>query len=331
MIDKLRDKAFRFQIDPEKTVGHAARISSVINVLTNINLSFQNFLEVEFFKNDEFVKAYDQNHKVLDSLKEDLELLIVDLKFSSFEAAAVPNIISLPSLFNDKVNAWKVETYEDYKDNILHGNFDSPHYLRKVSERYNEVERNSIFKPLFSSVSDDKPYKLNLITKSETITFKQPNKSLYGFYISKIEKPISIEPEYKTVQFYAKVKKGEKGFELAKKNIKQVYYFEELEHETYPYKPSTLAFESSIYILNKRLDCHVEFEDDMYVIQNSEFDITVWGETREEAEYSIGFTFHSLYQNFALENDDKLSEEAKLLKNNLLNIVKKVIDESQKS
>ncbi len=141
----------------------------------------------------------------------------------------------------------------------------------------------------------------------------------------------SIEPEYRTVQFYAQVRKGEKGFVLAKKNIKQVYYFEELEHETYPYKPTTIAFETTIYILNKRLDCQVEFEDEMYVIQNSEFDITVWGETREEAEYAVGFTFHSLYQNFALENDEKLSNEAKLLKNNLLNTVKAVIDESQKS
>ncbi len=144
-------------------------------------------------------------------------------------------------------------------------------------------------------------------------------------------KSTSIESEYRTVQFFAQVRKGEQGFVLAKKNIKQVYYFEELEHETYPYKPISIAFENTVYILNKRLDCQVEFEDDMYVIQNSEFDITVWGETREEAEYSVGFTFHSLYQNFALENDDKLSEEAKLLKNNLLKVVKSVINESQKS
>ena len=136
------------------------------------------------------------------------------------------------------------------------------------------------------------------------------------------------EPEYRTVQFYAQIRKGEQGFILAKKNIKQIYYFEELEHETYPYKPNTIAFENTVYILNKRLDCQVEFEDDMYVIQNSEFDITVWGETREEAEYSVGFTFHSLYQNFALENDNKLSEKAKLLKNNLLTTVKKVINEN---
>jgi hypothetical protein len=144
-------------------------------------------------------------------------------------------------------------------------------------------------------------------------------------------KSTSIEPEYRTVQFYAQVRKGKQGFVLANKNIKQVYYLEELEHETYPYKPSTIAFENTVYILNNRLDFQVDFEDDVYVIQNQEFDITGWGETREEAEYSVAFTFHSLYQNFALEKDEKLSKEAILLKNNLLNLVKKVINESQKS
>ena len=33
---------------------------------------------------------------------------------------------------------------------------------------------------------------------------------------------------------------------MTKKNIKQVYYFEELEHETYPYKPISITFENFI-------------------------------------------------------------------------------------
>jgi hypothetical protein len=171
--------AYSFQIDSSKTLGQSARISSVISVLLNVNQTFQSFFEKEHFKNEELARVNEQNNKTLDSLKEDLDLLIV-----------------------------------------------------------------------------------------------------------------------------------------------------ELEHEIYPYKPSNIAFENTVYILNKRLDCQVGFEDEMYVIQNLEFDITAWGDTREEAEYSFGFTFHSLYQNFALEKDEKLSKEAKSLKINLLNIVKKVIHES---
>lgn len=331
MLDELRDIAFRFQIDPDKTVGHAARMSSVISVLSSINQSFQNFLEVEFFKNEEFVKAYEQNEKVLESLKEDLELLLVDLKFSSFEAAAVPNIVSMPSLFNDKVSAWKKDTYFEYKENVLYGDYENPKYLQKVMDRYSENERNQIFKPLFSAVSPERSYKLNLIKAGKKKVLKQPSKNLYEFYVPKLEKKaVTQNTEYKTVQFYAQVRKGEDGYNLVKKNIKQVYFFEELEHETYPFKPSSIVFENTAYDLVKRIDCQVDFEDEMYVIQNQEFDITVWGESREEAEFSFAFTFHSLYQNFALEDDSKLSSNSKILKQKLLKTVKKVIYESQK-
>jgi hypothetical protein len=329
MLDKLRDIAFRFQIDPKKTVGHAARMSSVISVLVNINQSFQNFLEVEFFKNEEFVKAYEQNNKVLESLKEDLELLLVDVKFGSFEAAVVPNLISLPSLFNDNVGIWKKETYEDYKENVLYADYENPDFLRKVMDRYSDNERNQIFKPLFSIVSAERSYKLNLIRLDRKTVFKQPSKELYDFYVPKLEKKVvAPSSEYKTVQFYAQVRKGEDGYNLAKKNIKQVYFFEELEHETYPFKPSSIVFENTAYDLHKRIECQVDFEDDMYVIQNQDFDITVWGQSREDAEFSFAFTFHSLYQKFAIEDDNKLSNDAKKLKQNLLQIVKKVIYES---
>jgi hypothetical protein len=326
MLDELRELAFRFQIDPDNTEGHAASISSVVNVLNNINQSFQNFLEVEFFKNEKFVKAFEQNEKVLGSLKVDLKLLLVDVKFGSFEAAAVPNLVSLPSLFNNEVMDWKKDTYREFKENVLFGDFENPKFLNKVMDKYTESERNKIFKPLFSSVSSD--YKLNLIDKNSKKTFKQPSKGLYDYYVTKVEKKTPPnESEYKTVQLYAQIRKDEDGFNLAKKNIKQVYYLEELEHETYPYKPNSIVFENTAYSLNKKVDCQVDFEDNMYVIQNNEFDITVWGNTREEAEYSFSFTFHSLYQNYAVENDAKLSSDAKKLKENLLKIVKKVINE----
>jgi hypothetical protein len=161
------------------------------------------------------------------------------------------------------------------------------------------------------------------------MVFKQPSKGLYHFYVPKLEKKaVPSSSEYKTVQFYAQVRKGEDGYNLVKKNIKQVYFFEELEHETYPFKPSSIVFENTAYDLHKRIECQVDFEDDMYMIQNQDFDITVWGQSRAEAEFSFAFTFHSLYQNFALEDDNKLSTNAKKLKQKLLEIVKKVIYES---
>ena len=67
------------------------------------------------------------------------------------------------------------------------------------------------------------------------------------------------------------------------------------------------------------------FRSDTYIVENELLNICVWGETREDAEIAFAFNFHSLYLNFALEKDNKLSPDAILLKNKLLKIVKKTM------
>ena len=183
MLDKLRDIAIRFQIDPDTTVGHAAKVITVIRVLTEMNKSFSNFLDVEFLKNDDFKDIYSKNNKVLDTIKDDLELLIVVL-------------------------------------------------------------------------------------------------------------------------------------------------VEELKHDTSPFKPNIVKFDNFIYVLTEKLLCVVEYEDDCYTIKNESLDICVWGDTREEVEIAFAFSFHALYENFALETDDKLSAASKELKNKLLKLVKSVVHEA---
>lgn len=183
MLDKLRDIAIRFQIDPDTTVGHAAKVTTVIKVLTEMNKSFSNLLELKFLKDDDFKDIYSKNNKVLDTIKDDLELLIVVL-------------------------------------------------------------------------------------------------------------------------------------------------IEELKHDTSPFKPNMIKFDTSIYILNEKLLCAVEYEDDCYTIKNASLDICVWGDTREEVEMAFAFSFHALYENFALETDDKLSAASKELKNKLLKLVKSIVHEA---
>ena len=98
-----------------------------------------------------------------------------------------------------------------------------------------------------------------------------------------------------------------------------------LTQDTYPFTPNLLQFDNAVYVLNEKLLCNVDYEDDMYIVENELLNIHVWGETREDAEIAFAFNFHSLYLNFALEKDDKLSPDAILLKNKLLKIVKKTM------
>ena len=102
----------------------------------------------------------------------------------------------------------------------------------------------------------------------------------------------------------------------------------DLEHDTYPFKPNVIRYDNFIFVLNDRLECVVDYEDDSYAIKNTLLDISVWGDTREEAETAFAFSFYALYENFAVENDAKLSKESKDLKTKLLKLVKTVVHEA---
>jgi hypothetical protein len=332
MIEELKDIAFRIHIEPLKTVEHAAKVDTVIKVLSDIVKSYNNYLEIEFLKNDEYKKAFDSNKNVLETIKEQLNLLVVDLNFSSFEAALAPDLTELQSpIFTNEVLKWKKDTFENYKEDVILADYNNISFLQKVVNKYSEAERIKIFQPFFSSVGDGKDYKLNIKNQEHKIikSLAQPEKAKINLYVPKL---ISNQAEaiYGTAQVFVKIRKGEDRPKLTKKNVKEILYYEELEHETYPYKPDILKYNEKIFLLNKKLDCQVEYEDDSYIIKNEELDIVVWGSSREEVEEAFSFSFYALYLNYFLEENENLSDEARELKSKLAAIIKNIVDEAKK-
>jgi hypothetical protein len=329
MSKELIDIAIRIHIEPLKTVNHAAKVDTVIQVLTNISKSYREFLKIEFLKNIEFKASYEQNHSVLDTFIEDLDLLIVDLNFGSFEAALVPNLLNNQiSLFNDDVKDFKKAVYEEYKNGIFLGNYNDINYIKNIEKRYTDKERAKIFYPLFHGIGSGTEYNLNVKDNNKKIirAIKQPEKSKILFYTPKIKKD-KENIELTTVNFYAQVQTTDDLTGLHKKNVKKILYYEKLEHDIYPFKPELIKFEENIFVLKQPLSCEVDYKDSMYFIKNNELDIVVWGETRPEVEEAFNFSFYSLYYNFYKENDKNLSEEAIVLKKTLKSIIKNVITE----
>ena len=327
MIEQLKDIAFRIYINPLNTVEHAAKLDTVIKVLSDIRESYNNYLEIEFLRNENFKKIYDEDKKVLERIKANLGLLVVDLKYSSFEAALAPNFKDFNlSLFDDEVNNWKQDVYCGYKDNIISGDYDNEKYLQQIAKKYNEKERSKIFKPLFNSFSDGKEYEVILKDKNNNqIKILQQSEKSKLFYVSKPEKSKSQDTDYNIVQLFAKVRKDDKNYKV---NLRNILYSEKLEHDTYPFKPDLIKYQNKIFVLNKNLDCVVEFEEGNYFIKNNELDIIVWGETRKEVEEAFSFSFYSIYLNYYDEEDTKLSDESILFKKELRKLIKKVIDEA---
>jgi len=330
MIEKLKDIAFRIHIEPLKTVENATKVETVIKVLSDIYQSYNNYLEIEFIRNVKFREAYESNNKVIETIKEDLALLIVDLNFGSFEAALAPDLSDQQTeIFNNEVLDWEIDTFKEFKDDIIHGDYENDHYIKKITEKYNETEREKIFKPLFSSIGNGKNYRININDKNHTFVkaLIQP-KSTKPYYIPKNSKNNFDNSEFTTVHFFAKVKKLGDTLDLNKKNISEVLFLEKLEHDTYPFKPEIIKFQETIFVLNRNLDCTIDYEEDNYIIKNEELDIVVWGDSRKEVEEAFCFSFYSIYQNYCIEVNSNLSDEAILLKEKMYSLIKNVINEA---
>lgn len=330
MLKDLQNIALTLHIDPVQSVGHAAKLNTILKVLSEFNKSYYNYIEVEFLKKDTFRSYFEQNNKVLDTLKKDLDLLAVDVKFSSFLISVAPNIISPQiSMFNEEIGAWKKETFDDYKENIVKGDFQNPSYINKILSRYDDRERNKIFQPLFSIMSNSKEYKVNVLNNDGAVekVLVSPDKEKLLIYIPKIKQAPSIDEE-KTVMAYLKVKQTEGTLDIKKNKIKKVLYQEEVEYDTYPFRPETIVFDNKIILLNNKLLCDVEFTDNLYYISYVPFNINVWGDTRDEAEAAFNFSFYALYENYVQEEDSALSASAIVLKSKLIKAIKKVVNES---
>jgi len=105
------------------------------------------------------------------------------------------------------------------------------------------------------------------------------------------------------------------------KKVKSATRQEYDKKEIYPFKPEYLKFNDANYILSKKLNGIVTFEAGNYSIFNKLLDITVWGKTRDDAEEAFAFAFHSLYENFAKEDDKNLTSNARRLKKILRQLV----------
>jgi hypothetical protein len=86
-----------------------------------------------------------------------------------------------------------------------------------------------------------------------------------------------------------------------------------------------LIYESHFFSFKKSIQCKLSFKKNHFQLNNDLLEISVWGSNEEEAIDAFNFQFYSLYINFALENDNNLSDEAIKLKSKILDLISLVL------
>jgi hypothetical protein len=126
--------------------------------------------------------------------------------------------------------------------------------------------------------------------------------------------------EKSKVLIVADVDSGKEKFSIEDlTNLREIARYKD---DTYPYAPTVLEYGKSKIILNKPLNCFAETDGEIIILRNDEFDITVWGNSREEAEKEMQEYFIVLYKGYYLNSPSKQSEGAKELGKSLHEIVR---------
>jgi len=320
-LKHLREIALTLKLDPIGTVGNAASISDVIQVLKGVKDSYRNFLKIELEKR---FKDSSNIESDVNSFIENVELLIVDTKFNSYQTSIAPNVQDNAfSLFGNigEFNSTE-QIFDNYKEQIIYSDVNNYQDLQSLKTTFTEEERYLIFTPLFQASSNKKYNVYAWEENKDRRKIIKPKKEFQTYF--KTIRKNKIESPQKYYQFYAKVSGS--GEIISKNNIKDIVYYEALEHETYPFKPDVIAFGKYIFKLFEKLECNVYFEDNLYYIENESLDLNVWADTREEVEKAFYFQFYSLYINYGLESNENLTLKAIALKNKILGLIETVYE-----
>jgi len=78
------------------------------------------------------------------------------------------------------------------------------------------------------------------------------------------------------------------------------------------------------YIFSRPFELSVETENDLYVLGNKKLNIISCGRELGDALKSLGEDFDFMWNEYAMEKDDRLDSNAKVLKHELLGLVKEI-------
>lgn len=191
ILEELRKIAINFKIEPAGTAGQYVSVSDVVRVFSGIQESFRNFIKIEVKKSAEFKNEIGSNKNLINQIIAEMDLLIVDTKFS-YQSSVVPDLSQSLSLFKNDTLSWKSKKFKEYKDTIIYSDINDINNLYSLSKKYTIKERDLIFTPLFNASGNGKDYKVRVWEQDrEKINLIKPKKLYETYFKPNRAKPVN--------------------------------------------------------------------------------------------------------------------------------------------
>lgn len=247
--------------------------------------------------------------------QEDLDLKNFKLELTGFEKGSAIPIFQYYDDGQENLMT-PIEKQREIVDNKLDELLiiSSENNYLKLLDKYPEpIKRNAIAGQLYSFVNSLKGEKTKIYLNDEKgYNIEKFNDEIKKILLIKvIEDKVSDSPETQLAK--VKIYKGKKRkiIEMYDKKFNNIEYATEM-----------IRTENYYYELKYPLRCKAEKEEGMITIENEILGIFAYGETVTEAEIMFNKDFDFIFKRYNELNDEKLTEDVKMIKMNLNNLVK---------
>lgn len=327
-LEALRKLALYFKLETGPTYGGAIDIETLAKVLKSVNTSFQNYFDAElrniYQENNGKITA--RVDKEIKALKEEAGLLIVDLKFASFEAAISPNSITSSSMFSylQEPAKLKKKLFKSYEDEIFYSDLNDAKTIDKFERKFSREERVGIFKPLEETVFH--PIRYSFKYGRSFTDLKRSFKPIKPEVEKKLIPPSVKQPAQERLYKLYVVSDGEMDLFGARPKIKKMLATEEMERPDYPLQLFKVRHDNIEVILKEAITANVSYDEEekLFYISYPDLNILVWGKDRDEADEAFQFNFISLIQTIYNEDNSNLTNKAQSIKRKLSSLIDQI-------
>lgn len=212
--ERLRKKAFYLKISSKnEKYGDTISFDDMSSkIFPKITSAYKNYTKIDFF--NKFKKTFTDKlnlEKIYNKISDEIEFRIVDLNYGSFEIGIATETLLPSSAENSSIKEWTKNIRENFKEDVLEIDLENKEDFEKITQKFDEEQRNKIFKPIIDLVNDKNitfSYKNNQESK-----FKQLNKpkenTIKRLIPQKAEEEIK-KLELELVQFTGVIEKGKK-------------------------------------------------------------------------------------------------------------------------
>jgi hypothetical protein len=315
-IGRLKRKGVNWRmISKDAKYGKAIVTEHIIDFLRTVNSAYTNFTRVSFNKAFDVTSDNTETPKMLDTFLKESKPLCVDLGFNSFgvSIASDNDMMFKGPFYSREFQDWKDNLFEDFKNEVVLPDYNSPAFLRAVKEKYTEEERNMIYSPILNSAKKTSAYEFYLTDD----TFKQTLKT-YPAPTDEAKGILQVKP----VQLEDKAKVLTRSFDLVsstgkgrKKNIQS----EKVDYAEFTWLIKDLSSGNKNVALKDDYELKVIYDHGVFKINDENFNIFCTADDDDKVIQAFDDLFIAQYSKLLSLSTLTAPEEE--MKNRLDNVI----------